>query len=241
LTSAYEDQTLRLSDSALDAETAEVRERVRADNVRVRRHDLINAITAIDGAAMILEREFDRLSDGDRETLAQVLGSGTDRLRRLVSQESGSGAHVSMAEAAAIVARDPTWRTGLELDVTPDLVATGSAGETAVALHQLVEYARRRAPGSPVTLRGERDGEWVVLRVEDRGPAMSRELRRTLTDSGAGYVAGREDAVNLRLAARLMRGQGGDLWVESRPGGGASFGICLPAVLADGDHLGADA
>ena len=164
-----------------------------------------------------------------------MVGSGTSRLRRLISQESGAEpSHVSLAETAAEVARH-----GLEVEVTPDLVGTGSPGETAEAVRQLVDYAHRRAPGRPLTLRGERDGEWVVLRVEDRGPTMPRELRRTIADNESRPVPGDDDVMGLRVAAKLMRGQGGDLWVEPRGGGGTSFGICLPALVAgDGDGGG---
>ena len=43
--------------------------------------------------------------------------------------------------------------------------------------------------------------------------------------------------MGVRIAARLMRGQGGDLWVQARPGGGTSYGICLPAL---GERNGED-
>ena len=92
---ATEDQTVALFDSTLDAETADIRERVRAAGLRARRHDLANAITAIDGAAMILEREFGRLSEADRETLAHVVGSGVARLRGLMAPETGGITQVS--------------------------------------------------------------------------------------------------------------------------------------------------
>lgn len=239
LTRAYEAQALELVDSALEAETAEVRARVRAGAVRAQRHDLVNAIMAIDGAAVILEREFDRLSPSDREMLAGVVGSGTARLRRLLAQDTAGAAPVSMADTAAQIADDPLWSTLLKLDVTPDLLAVGSAGETAEAVRQLVDYASRRSRSGPVTLRGDRDGRWVVLRVEDDGPTMPRELRRTLTDPDARREPGREDAMSVRVAARLMREQGGDLWIEPRPGGGTSFGICLPAVTAATEDEGA--
>ena len=109
-------------------------------------------------------------------------------------------------------------------------------------MRQLVDYASRRSPTTAVTLRGERDGNWVVLRVEDDGPTMPRELRRTVTDPDGRREPGREDALGVRVAARLMRGQGGDLWVEARPGGGTSIGICLPAVTARNGHAtGSDA
>lgn len=239
LTRAYEDQAVQLIDSTLEAETAEVRARVRAGAVRAQRHDLVNAIMAIDGAALILEREFDRLSPSDREMLAGVVGSGTARLRRLLSQDAGGITPVSMADTAARVAEDPAWSAKLKVDVTPDLLATGSPAETAEAVRQLVDFASRRSSSTPVTLRGDRDGHWVVLRVEDDGPTMPRELRRTLTDPEGRREPNREDAMSVRVAARLMRGQGGDLWIEPRPGGGTSFGICLPAIAQGDEGAGA--
>ena len=239
LTRAYENQALELIDSALAAETAEVRARARAGAVRAQRHDLVNAIMAIDGAALILEREFDRLSPEDREMLAGVVGSGTARLRRLLAQDAGAATPVSMADTAARIADDPAWSTQLKLDVTPDLLAVGSAAETAEAVRQLVDYASQRSRSGPVTLRGDRDGRWVVLRVEDDGPTMPRELRRTLTDPEGRREPVREDAMSVQVAARLMREQGGDLWIEPRPGGGTSFGICLPAISTGSEDAGA--
>ena len=239
LTRAYEDQTLELSDSEIEAETAGARERVRAAVLRTQRHDLINAITAIDGAASILERDFDQLSARDRETLATVLGSGTTRLRHLLEQDGAVPSRVSFAETAATVAKNSAWKQYLEVDVEPDLLAAGSPGETAEVVRQLVEFAYRRAPGCPVSLRGERDGEWAVLRIEDRGPTVPRDMRRTMVDPDPRHPLGRDDTLEVRVAARLMRDQGGDLWVEDRPGGGSSFGICLPFVPArDGDTDG---
>jgi signal transduction histidine kinase len=239
LTRAYEHQAVELIDSALEAETAEVRARVRAGAARAQRHDVVNAIMAIDGAAAILEREFDRLSADDREMLAGVVGSGTARLRRLLAQDAGTAIPVSMADTAAQIAEDPAWSDRLAIDVSPDLLAVGAPAETAEAVRQLVDYASRRSAAGPVTLRGDRDGHWVVLRVEDAGPTMPREVRRTLTDPEARREPSRDDAMSVRVAARLMHEQGGDLWVEPRPGGGTSFGICLPAIASENGDAGA--
>lgn len=240
LTRAYEDQSLQLFDSTLEVETSEVRERIRDASLRARRHDLVNAVTAVDGAAMILEREFERLSPADREVMARLIASGTARLRRLVSPESPDEGRVSLAAAAAEAAADAAWGARVEVDVTADLVAEASEDETVEAVRQLVGYVADRVPAGPLTLRGERDGTWVVLRVEDRGVTMPRQLRRVVLDADSRRVPGRDGALGLRVAARLMRDQGGDLWVEPRAGGGTSFGICLPASAPEnGDH-GAD-
>ena len=80
----------------------------------------------------------------------------------------------------------------------------------------------------------------MVLRVEDRGPTMPRQLRRTVAGNDSRPVPGEDDAMGLRVAAKLMRAQGGDLWIEPRRGGGTSFGICLPLAAVDGDARGAD-
>jgi signal transduction histidine kinase len=241
LTRAYEDQSLLLIDSTLEAETAEARERAHAGALSARRHDLANAIIAIDGAAGILERGFDRLSPADRERLASVVGSGTARLRRLLDQERANQVSVSLADTATLVAEDRIWPVRPKVDVAPDLLAVGSPAETEEAVRQLVSFASGRSTAGPVMLRGDRDGPWAVLRVEDDGPTMPRAQRRTLTDPDARREPGRDDAVSVQVAARLMRGQGGDLWVEPRAGGGTSFGICLPALAGDADGNGLDA
>jgi signal transduction histidine kinase len=192
----------------------------------------------MEGAAGLLERDFHALDDDDRAALGRVLGSGTRRLWNLLGQESSGGRQLSLAEAAAMAVKEIDWHDALDLDVGPELKGTGSPTETAEALRQLLRYAHRRSPDD-VRVHGERDGSWVVLRVDDRGPTLSRQQRRTILDPDKRRGPEREDAMELHLAARLMRGQGGDLWVEARPGGGSSFGICLPALDSVGDVAGA--
>ena len=229
LAEAYDQQRLRLLDSELDAETAEVRQRLRDASLRRRRHDVINAISTIEGAAMLLEREFEALSPADRAVLTKGLGSGASRLWNLLNADSGNGL-VRMADTVTTTAGEADWSERLQVEVPEDLLGVGSASETAEAVRQLLEYAHRRDPTAPVTIRGERDGGWAVLRVEDRGPTIARQERRALVDvDGRPSATGWDDTIGVHIAARLMRAQGGDLWVEPRPGGGSSFGICLPA------------
>ncbi len=60
---------------------------------------------------------------------------------------------------------------------------------------------------------------------------MPAEQRRTVFRRGArGQDAGAAGrGLGLTIAEELARGQGGQLWVEERPGGGASFVLSLPA------------
>jgi signal transduction histidine kinase len=226
----YADQRSRLFDSELTLEAAAVEARARAASQRVRRHDVGNAILAIEGAAVVLERHVERMSDQDRATISEVLSEGLSRVRRLVRDEGRGDVQVALAETAAGVVGELGWDDRVRLDVPPDLVGTGSATHTGEAVRLLLSNADRRAPSRPVTLRGERDGRWAVLRVEDLGPAVTRTERRGLAQGIDGRAPGAWDhqGIDVLVAGRLMRDQGGDLWIEPRPGAGATFALCLP-------------
>jgi len=220
----------RRFDLELDAATAEARERLRVAGARARRHDLVNAFTVVEGAATILAHETIRPSD--RTTLTTVLESGLTRVRGVLASEfEPDSATISLADASASVAKEPPWDTVVHLQVPPDLVASGSPGEIAEAIRQMLAYAHWRAPASPVTLRGERDGETAVLWVEDHGPQLPARQRRAFLEPDR-RLGQRETVTTLHVAIRLTREQGGDFRIHDRPGGGASFGICLPVSRA---------
>jgi signal transduction histidine kinase len=96
------------------------------------------------------------------------------------------------------------------------------------------------SPGSPVDVRldrdEDRDGERVILSVRDRGPGISAEVlshlfepfsrahvRGTSGEKGAG--------LGLAIVQRIVTGHGGEIRVESEPGKGATFRVCLPLSL----------
>ncbi|HEX3542170.1 MAG TPA: hypothetical protein VHT75_17185 [Acidimicrobiales bacterium] len=214
----------RLFDLEVDAETAAIRQRVEEAAARSHRHALANALTAVEGASVLLERGT--LSPPDRESLRRVLTSGVDRLRQLLD-ESPRTEVVALADVAARAADDPRWSGRVRLAVPPDLAATGSTGESIEAARQLLAYATRRAPGGGITMRAVRSGGWSVLWIDDRGPGLPARRRRVVIDSEGGRSKATDD-LPLHVASRLVRGAGGELRIEKRPGGGCSFGLCLP-------------
>jgi signal transduction histidine kinase len=113
-------------------------------------------------------------------------------------------------------------------------------------VHGLVANAHRHAGETPIDVRATVADGYVVVRVEDRGPGVARGLREQIFDPGF-----REDqaieghGLGLAIGRRLAREQGGDLWFESRPGGGAAFVLSLaacgnagPGVNAEGRSTG---
>jgi signal transduction histidine kinase len=73
-----------------------------------------------------------------------------------------------------------------------------------------------------------------MLRVDDRGPGIAPDDLEWIFERGqrSDTVVDREGAgLGLHIARRLARDLGGDLWAESRIGGGARFVLTLRASL----------
>lgn len=121
----------------------------------------------------------------------------------------------------------------LATDLPPVLL---TREELASIVQNLVENARKYAPGpDPVLIRTRSKGDSVLLEVLDRGPGVppserehvfepfyrvGRELRRETRGTGLG----------LHLVHQAVLHLGGQVEVESRPGGGSVFRVTLRAA-----------
>ncbi len=103
------------------------------------------------------------------------------------------------------------------------------------AILNLVDNAQKFSPpGTPIVLAVERCAERVVVKVSDRGPglpeAMTSEPFSRVDHPSAFQAPGL--GLGLMIAARIATAHDGELWYADRPGGGATFGIALPAEFA---------
>lgn len=89
-----------------------------------------------------------------------------------------------------------------------------------------------RTPGA-VVVRTRRDGERVLLEVEDRGPGIPREhLGRVLEPYFTTNQADGASGLGLSVTHGLVRAMGGQFTLESEPGRGTRAQIRLPAGQA---------
>lgn len=232
---AFAEQRGQLFETIATGLTAEARVRAEQAAAQERAHEARNALTAIEGATRTLEVYRDRLDAQTQASLSQAITTEIARLQRLVSPEQTHGRSFEFPIADTLVGVVVGARTqGIEIEmrVPDDLSACGRPGELAEVVQNLIENARRYAPGSPVVVRAERDRTGVLIRVEDRGPGVPADERERIFARG---YRGREanaaggSGLGLYICARLMHEQQGDLWVDERPGGGASFAAWLPA------------
>jgi signal transduction histidine kinase len=152
-------------------------------------------------------------------------------LARLDAGEQPQDARFDLAE---LVREEADGRTGVRLDGVGAVEVTGSRGQLARVLANLLDNGQRHARTHvDVTLRAE--GGWAVLEVADDGagvPAGERariferfvrlDDSRSRDDGGAG--------LGLAIARDVATRHGGTLTVGEAPGGGALFRLRVPGV-----------
>ncbi|MCS6899287.1 MAG: HAMP domain-containing sensor histidine kinase [Myxococcales bacterium] len=148
-------------------------------------------------------------------------------------------------EAAVEYERDDAQVKGVPIHVErqgelPTMSLDGPLMERAIA--NLIRNAVSVSPqGEPVRLSREvrrtdpdgREGSWVQIRVQDRGPGVRKDVRTQLFTPFVSHEvpsASRPAGIGLGLALsrEIIRAHGGELRLEDHEPPGATFSIWLP-------------
>lgn len=231
---AFFDQRARLFDTRVSSEAMELQHRAEQAEREERAHEAKSALLGIEAASRTITAEYE---------LRDALEAEIELLRHLVDQDPNEAPceefDVAAALSPAVVCQRADGRD-VRVDIRPGVRAIGRPAMLLEIVQSLLDNARDHAPGSPVVLRGDRVGDRVLIRVEDRGPGVSRERRERIFDRGVSS-SGNGRGLGLYVARRLLRDHDGDLHVESRPGGGAAFVVTVPAAsLRVGSVAGAE-
>jgi two-component system sensor histidine kinase KdpD len=117
----------------------------------------------------------------------------------------------------------------------PDLpLVSVDAVQIQRVLVNVLENALRVSPSyEPVHVRVSATRKELLIRVTDRGPGIPDEDRERIFEPFQRVTGGtdqRGPGLGLAIARGFAEANGGRLWVESRPGQGASLVLALPAV-----------
>jgi signal transduction histidine kinase len=204
-------------------------------------HQLRTPLTALRLRLENLAQAGDRRSSEEVEQALEELerlSALVDGLLTLARADRAASAPVDLDVAAAIDERVEAWsalaseqdvRLHAQVDGQP--FARVSAGRIEQVLDNLLANALEVAPaGSAIELTAEHSDSWVEIRVQDRGPGMSREEIARAFDRF--WRAGRaEDGFGLGLAIvqRLVRADGGEIELQPRAEGGLEAIVRIPA------------
>jgi two-component system sensor histidine kinase KdpD len=237
----------RLRRRAVEAETLRRSDAIKTAVLQAVSHDLRSPLTAIRVAIEGLESGSLTLSEADREELLATIRIETRRLDRLVANLLD----LSRLEVGAARPRPELWTidtlVGRALDqlggeaarvvvaVPPDAPPTRvDAAQIERALVNLLENALKFSPDA-VELVVVRTDDEIALRIVDHGPGLDPdELERVFEPFERGSIGAERQGSGLGLA--IARGfataNGGRLWAEAAPDGGAVFVLALPAEEA---------
>jgi signal transduction histidine kinase len=238
----------RLADSFNDmADAVQTRIEREARFASVVSHELRSPITALAAAAEVIHGRRGELPDRTQQALDVVVG----QVRRfdamvidlLELSRIDAGATDLNTEQVDIesLCRRVAARNGfadLPIEVTR---GPGMNGGPMMAMVDRLRFERILANllenalhhgGGPVRLSIEpTDGPFLLVAVEDAGPGVARGERARIFERFARGSAARHrigTGLGLALVAEHTTAQGGEAWVEDRPGGGARFVVRLP-------------
>jgi len=209
--------SLALADLSPESPLRETLEGI--ETAALRAGELTNQMLAYSGKGRFVVEPLD-LSDLVEE-MAHLLEASISK-KALLRRELG--------RALPAVEADGTQLRQLVMNlITNASDALGARGGTiALRTHHLSDP--RNELGRPLTEELERQGA-VALEVEDTGCGMDAETRARMFDP---FFTTKFTGRGLGLAAALgiVRGHGGEIDVESRPGKGTRFRVLLPVCSA---------
>lgn len=228
---------------ALEAES----ERIRSTLLASISHDLRTPLAVLAGASSTLVEGGERLPAAEREALSRsIYGQARDlfdqveKVLQMTRLEAGSirpeRDWASLAEiAGSVLSRmgDRLATHRVVAEVAPDLplVRVDAPLIEQVLANLLDNAARHTPPGTVVVLRARRDGDDLVVAVEDNGPGTGGRAPESLFGKFRG--GGEEGArggfgLGLAICRAIVELHGGRVGAEANPGGGLVVRFTVP-------------
>lgn len=241
-------QTMQLRLAEQQKRLAEEANAAKTDFMATLGHEIRTPMTGVLGMAELMART--PLDETQRAYVEAVRRSGTTLLRlvndalditriearRLVLESECVPLRTLTDEVVALAeARAREKRIGLSasVDAGVPLAIRGDTIRLRQILQNLVNNAVKFTERGRVSLHVARDGDTLVMTVNDTGPGMSAELcERVFSRFEQGGSPQRAEGTGLGLAIchELCLLMGGSIGVRSTPGQGSDFIVRLPLV-----------
>lgn len=213
------------------------------DFVSIASHELRTPITSILGFANIMTKNWEAISDTEKQEFLGIIERQARRLSRIVSDlltlsnvEAGKiDVNKEVVEVkAAIEQAIEYYAQSAEIEVSaPDDLKVVSDPDH---LHRIIanyvgNAVKYGAP--PFTVEASDAGEWVQVRVCDQGEGVSEEFVPQLFDKFARAEAHRTSkqtgsGLGLSIVHALAQANGGEAWHEPNQPKGSCFFLKMP-------------
>ncbi len=210
-------------------------------------HDFNNLLQAILGYAQLMGKNpsnvdvvrrgldvIEKAATGGAETVRRI-----QKFARLRPEEAFVGLDLDQVIRDALAITRPRWeekklKAGVPLQLELDLgsvpVVMGRPAELNEVVTNLILNAIDAMPrGGTLSLRTRsQDDRHVVFTVTDTGIGMTEEVRQRIFDPFFTTKGEEGTGLGLPVSYSIVKRHGGEMRVESRPGGGTTFTVVLP-------------
>lgn len=243
--------------SLLTSKLAEREERLRGFN-RTLSHELTNRISAITGAAQVLE--IDTLGEAERQRLNSVVTRNVLGMQKVLEnlselsrvEDSRQQRHVTLRTAATEVVRqlrDAARANGLELgapDDLPEFEVNAAVVELCLSnlLSNAIKYADPKKKERWIRMSARPDDDslhagYIVVEVRDNGIGVPADRRDRLFErffrAHIDSPTTRGSGLGLSIVREAVEALGGRVWAEFSDGE-TMFAFTLPVRRAADDH-----
>lgn len=209
-------------------------------------HELRTPLTPIIGWADFFKRKDD-FSKAEVREFADTVATQSRRLWRVIEsllqtaslQQKEADLTISSTDVGTLLekAAEPAREQGRHVKVTvcpgAEVVPGDARFLNDVLLHLTDNAVKFSAAPAPIELAAYVEGDAVVVVVADRGQGVNAESRDSVfqcffqEDSSSTRSHGGL-GLGLFISKELVSAHGGRIWVDDRPGGGASFRFSVP-------------
>jgi signal transduction histidine kinase len=224
-------------------------ERQREDFVAMVAHDLGAPLTTVRGYAEMLGRPTTRPEV--RERARSVIVAETSRMARLVGDLADS-AHlasgrfeiepipcdlVAVAREQAELVQGRSSQHEIVVEAPTELSVWCDCDRIAQVLFNLLNNALTYTSNGRIELHLWQEPSRVRFSVSDRGPGIPAESLDAVFEAGRRLHNGETNGqskkgsgLGLYIAKGIVEAHGGEIWVESSQGQGATFHVSLPTA-----------
>ncbi len=220
------------------------RDEARSDLVSTVSHELRSPLTSVKGFTRTLLAKWDRFSDDQKKQMLATINEDADRVTRLL-EELLSVARLDvgrlqlkrqMVQLEPLIPRvvhhvqagiGQGRRIDVHIDRVPALYVDPDRMEQVLV--NLLENAIKYTEGD-IVLTAAESGDVVTVSVSDVGPGIAPDLQRAVF--GKFFRGPRQtrpgNGLGLYITKGLVEAHGGEIWITSEGGNGATFSFTLP-------------
>jgi signal transduction histidine kinase len=203
-------------------------------------HDLKNPMTTIKGYAALLGRKD--IDPETRQQFSKIITHAVDTFVEMTQEilDYARGSGTLQPEEVMVDEYIQDLCTFIEADFSEKGLslrqALGYVGPLMIdktkmhrALYNIASNARDvMEPGGCLTITTSSVDQGVEFRLSDTGPGIPDEIRDTLFEPFVTFGKRTGTGLGLAIAKKTVEDHGGTIAVQSSPGKGATFVICLP-------------